>query len=232
MEPLTPSIISNVLEREFEVDRAAIADGSNSPPLDIMVVDIDLTTARTIENPYTIGFPFKSVFVRNATDSSVSIKLRPWSSDSLQGDITLKNNDSFLFGLSVARAFLSWGAQSGKTIQLIFSLRGEFRSGSQVSSTSGGVSISRGSAQSTSTFTFTAATATQIFSSNTTRKLGTWVNETGATVWIGPSTVTNSGSTKGVPVAPGQTLQWENSASLYGYSVAGSAVDQVKMEES
>lgn len=192
-----------------------------------------LDTAATETNPYKIGIPFDGVFVRDATDSLTTVKLSFHSSDSLQlqNAVDLKINDSFELPKPVGSGYLQWAAQAGKTLTLFVFLGGKFKSGSQLSLTAGGVSITEGSAFVTAQFSLTAATASVIFAVDTARKMGTWRNETSATVWVGTSVVSNTGSNKGIPVLNNEIVVWRNSAALYGYSVAG-ATDQSKMTES
>ena len=224
MEIMNQALARTILRDEFLKMKAEIFEDSTSNPFEVQVIDLTLTTARTPENPYRVGFPFKSVFVREATDGTVSVDLRPTTNDSFQSPVKLKLNDSLIMGRPVSEAFLSWSAQAGKTIQLVFFVTSEFRSGSQVSQNAGGVSISDGTAFVNAQLTLVAATALSVFASDSTRKKGTLQNTTGASIWVGASTVTNSGATIGIEVPSGGIFYWSNTAQLYAYSVGGGLV--------
>jgi hypothetical protein len=140
----------------------------------------------------------------------------------------MKLNDVFNSDQPVASSNFYWSAQSGKSITLVFFTSATFSSGSQIVSFSGGVNIADGSAFAQSQLALTAATATQIFAASATRKVGTFQNTSGASVWVGNSTTTSSGSTIGIEVRAGDSFQWRNSAALYGYSVAGGNISVIE----
>jgi hypothetical protein len=189
----------------------------------VVRLTLDLTTARTAQNPYPINFAFQSVRVETATDSSTNVLVSFGSPSLIQTDNYVKMivNDSLNMDDTINSANLVWSAQSGKSITLLFFLDIKFQSGSQISVNSGGVSINDGSAFSTALVTLLTATATQIFSSNTSRKTGTFVNDSTGTIWVGGSSVADSGANKGIPVLAGQSFVWRNTAALYGYHSAG-----------
>lgn len=221
------------LFQQFLKMSAEIRRASDQRPFQMQKVVIDLTTARTESNAYILSLPMRSIFVRDATDSIANVNLSMNDSDAqaVANAISLKINDSVDFGSQVSKIALTWEAQSGKSMTIYVFTEAAFRSGSQLSLSAGGVSINDGTSFTTTVVTLTAATASPLFASSSTRKIGIWRNDTGADVWLGPSTVTNSGSTKGFRVAAGETFQWRNTAALYAYSVGGSATE-VTMEES
>ena len=207
-------------QRAAEIRRNS--DGNN---VRILRMTLDLTTARTAQNPYPIGFAFSSVRVETATDSSTFVNISFGSPSVIQTDNYCKLiiNDAINLDDTINSANLVWTAQSGKSITLIFFLDTHFQSGSQLSLTAGGISVSEGSAFSTAVVSLTAATATQIFASNTSRKVSQFYNDSGASIWVGGSSVSSSGSNKGFEILPGEKFFWRNTAALYGYSVAGYA---------
>jgi hypothetical protein len=133
----------------------------------------------------------------------------------------MKQNDSFVLDEPISEMYLHWTAQPGRTITLAIFTSAQFNSGSQISVTGGGVSLVEGSSFTQSVQTLVAATALEIFPTDTTRKLGTFQNNTGSNVWVGPSTVTNAGASLGYQVAPGASFQWRNTSNIYAYSVLG-----------
>jgi hypothetical protein len=223
MTDLSREEATRIIGASQEQDRASVELGNSL--FDIKKIVLELDTARDQSNPFVIGFPFKSAFVRDATDQVVSVELYPNTTDLFQESAQLKINDSLVFPNQLARAYLTWDAQPGKTITLLLFTRGEFRSGSQLSLTGGGSAITEGSAVATSTSTLVAATATEIFAQLTTRKVGTFRNNSGASIWVGPAGVNNTpGANMGFEVLNGEVFTWKNTAALYGYSVAGCAL--------
>lgn len=213
-----------ILQSANDTLKARILTGINSSLFEVQKVVIDLTSARLETNPYEIKFPFKSFWVQDATDSNVSVSFKPGTVDQYQSAFEIQKNDSWSSDYPTTAAFLHWSAQSGKSITIIFFVSSEFKSGTQQTVTSGGVSITNGDAISTAVVTLAAATAAAAFAASTTRKRGLLQNNSGASIWIGPSTVTNSGATLGLEVQAGDTYAHNNASALYAYSVAGGDV--------
>lgn len=214
-----------ILDAAREIQRARIFEGSTQRPMTVQKLTLDLTTAVLETRPYKIGFPFKSIYVQTASDVYVSVDVKLQTSDSLQSSFPMKLNDSFINEFPISEAYLSWSAQSGKSITFIFFIESEYRSGSQISVTGGGVSINDGSTITGPTrVTLTAATAGIIAPADTLRKTATLYNDSGADIFIGDSTVTNAGATKGIPWPNGTLIYFRNTGVLYGYSVAGGNV--------
>lgn len=210
--------VARALLQEMKLQKEAeVFEGTTKSPFEIQAITLDLSTACLSTAPYRIGFPFRSLFVRNATDNSVSITVRPQTQDSFQSGVDLKLNDSLDFEIQQSGAYLSWAAQAGKSLTLIIFVNALFKSGSQVSQTAGGVAIIDGSSFTRTVTTLAAATATSVLSQDTTRKISNIQNNTGADLFVGDSTITASGATIGYTVAPGATFQWRNTAQLYAY---------------
>lgn len=191
-----------------------------NPEQEVMTLTLDLSQERRADNPLEVNFPFRSLFVRDATDADVEIQWRAASRATFQGVVPIQLNDSFVNPYRM-KGYFHWSAQAGKSITLIFFATIEFRPGSQISNTAGGVSISEGASMSHSVVTLAAATATEIVASSSTRKLATIQNNTGSDIWVGTSAVSNTGANLGIQVPAGATFQWRNTAALYGYSVLG-----------
>lgn len=216
---MTQEMARAILGQVQDAARARIFEGTTQQPQQIQKIVLDLTTARLETQPYQIKFPFRSFYVQDATDTIANIFVKPTTQDSVQSFFTVKKNDSWASDYPISSAFLHWDAQSGKSITLVFFSEAEFRSGSQISVTGGGVSIVEGSTYSQAALTFVAATQLQIFAADTTRKVGTFQNKTGASVWVGGAAVTNT--TAYYEVLNGADFIWKNTGILYGYSVAG-----------
>lgn len=214
-----------ILNLADQLRNAAIFEGTTQKPFEVQSVTINLSTARLNTDPYVIGFPFRSVYVSAASDVSATLNLIPQTRDSYQSSIPFKLNDSWSVDQPAAMGFLNWTAQTGKTITLHFFIDSEFRSGSQISQTGGGVSINDGSSFVTSRVSLTAATATSVLSTDTSRKQCNIQNNTGADVWFGNSSVSNTGANLGQRVAAGGIFTWRNTSALYAYSFAGGSGD-------
>lgn len=214
-----------ILNMADQIKKASIYEGTTQKPFEVQSVTINLDSARLFTDPYPISFPFKSVYVSAASDVSATLNLIPQTQDSYQSAIPFKLNDSWSVDNPIAKAFLNWTAQTGKTITLHFFIDSEFRSGSQISQTGGGVSINDGSSFTTSRVTLTAATATSVLATDSSRKQCNIQNNTGADVWFGNASVSNTGANLGQKVSAGGILTWRNTAALYAFSVAGGAGD-------
>lgn len=232
MEKLSPEVVDQILQRADELKRARIQNDIAQRPFQVQRLVLDLTSARLETDPLIISFPFRSIFVQDATDNGVSVNFRPTTTDSIQSYFGLKKNDSWNVDTAISRGYLHWSAQSGKTITLIFFTDAEFKSGSQISVNSGGVAISEGSvADATTRVTLAATTAAAIAPANADRNVCLLENATGADLYVsGANTVTDSGATRGIKIASGDYFEWRNTAALYGYSVAGGDVHYLEQE--
>ena len=92
--------------------------GTDQRPIIFQKITLALDTARTSSNPLKISFPFVSVFVREATDSTTEISLMPIDNglDRVDSALALRKNDTFDFQATVPGGQLFWAAQSGKSI--------------------------------------------------------------------------------------------------------------------
>jgi hypothetical protein len=226
---LTPEEVKLILQNADLIDRARIAEGGwDRPPL-VQILPLDLATARLETDPYRLGFPFKSIFVQDATDVYVEISVKLGSRDAQQSSFTMKQNDSFYNSFPITEAYLHWEAQPGKTAVLVIFTQSEFKSGSQISVTGGGVSIVEGSSVTGPTqAVLAAATAGIIAPADPLRKKATLQNKTGADLYLGGSTVTNAGATEGIKIPSDAIFYWLNTGALYGYSVAGGNVHRLE----
>lgn len=210
---------------------AELMESRDVRPNNFQKITLALDTAATSQNPYKIPIPFRSIFVGLATDPSVkvSLALHENSPMALDNAIPLALRDSYSSSKAIAVSYLTWTAQAGKTISLWLSVDGNITSGTQISQNAGGVSINSGSSATLNQKTLAAASGSLIFAVDTTRKQGTFINDSGADLWVGvASTVTNAGGTKGIKIADGGAFSWQNTAALYGYSVAGFTLSTIE----
>ena len=177
-----------------------------------------------VGNLYKVGFPFKSLFVKASTDTTTTVSIQPDTQDSYQSAVPLVLNDSLDLDSKISGAYLSWQSQPGKSITILFFVSAAFRSGSQLSLSGGGTSISEGSAFTGSQVTLAAAAATSVAIVNGLRKVLTLQNTSGASIWIGGAAVSNAGVNIGIEVVAGANFYWRNSAAFYAYSVGGGLI--------
>lgn len=212
---------ANILRDALANIAAEIYRDSTRSPFEVQTIELSLDSAREIGNAYKISNAFRSIFVRDATDPNVEVLLSPSTADSYQSPVPLRYNDSLDLGRQLSGAFITWKAQPGKKVTLLVFVSSFFRSGSQVSLTSGGVSVSDGNSAIDSCVSVTGTVVQQIFSNDTTRKKGTIQNRTGGSIYIGPlNTVSNAGATAGFELKPGDVFFWRNTAALYCYPTA------------
>lgn len=228
-EIMSPEEAAAIVKNATLIARANIADKISQRPFSVQVQTLTLTTAVLETNPYKISTSFKSLYIQDATDVYVSINVRFNSRDTVQGSFSMKKNDAITLDEPTNEAYLHWSAQSGKTITLVIFTDAAFQSGSQISVTGGGVSIVDGSTITGPTrVVLGAATAGIIAPANTLRKKCTLQNKTGASLYIGDSTVTGSGATEGIEIVDKGIIYWQNTGALYGFSTAGGNVHYVE----
>lgn len=206
-----------IVQADQRLDKAFIQDASSQNKNSIRKQVIDLTTAPT--NPLLVAFPFQSVYIMAASDTSATIDLKPISQDENNNYVSLYLKDSMAFNHSINKCYLNWAAQSGKTITLIFFVDAKFQTGSflnQVTSSLDGSSIND-----FSQVVLSSTTAAPI--NVTARNTITIQNQGPDECWIGGSGVSAvAGAEKGIKLIPGGIISYKNSAGVYG-AVLGSA---------
>lgn len=198
-------------------------------PVQVHTVVVDLGKSIDENAPMIVNFPYRSVFVAKATDATCEIYLRPITKEGSQPPFRFGMRDSWAVDYQIPRCFLHWPIQPGKSMELLFFADSEFRSGSQISLTSGGVSISEGMSVSNEVVTLAANTADIIAPQNFIRNVSTLQNRTGATLYIGGSGVKTNGADEGINIDNGQIFYWKNTGALYGISTGGGRV--IRMDE-
>lgn len=203
------------------IDQARIYEGGTQKPFGLQSIVLDLSADQLVTNPFKVSFPFKSLYIMDASDPNAYVYFKPETDNTYQSAVKLQLKDILNAGFPIAGGNFYWDAQSGKSITVIFSVEMEFRSGSQVQNTTGGVTLADGTGFTTTVTTLAAASATAALAQSFTRKVATIQNNSGASIWVGPSTVTNGSTTLGFEIGAGQSFQWRNSQALYAYSVLG-----------
>lgn len=223
-ELMTEDTAREILRSIADTREAQLFRNKTNSPFSVQKLVIPLTTARNENDPYKINIPFKSFYVQDATDVNTTVNVRVMSQDTYQSSFTVRKNDSFDADDMFDEIILDWSAQSGKTITIILFTSASFRSGSQISITGGGLVINEGTSFVDTNPTLSATTATLVFSQDSTRALGVIQNLTGASIWVGASTVVDTGANRGREVPAGDYFEWKNTAALYAYSVLGGSI--------
>lgn len=203
---------------------------------DIYSITQDLTTAVDEKAAIEINFPFKGFFIAKIyttatgaidTTSVVNIKLekKVVGSDSLE----CNHNFSYDSDAVYSRAFLWFAASAGKTVKIQFYKYGYVRSGTLYGASNTTAVLP--SAFPLSNPVLAATTALSLAAANSLRKRLTIQNNDAASVWIGPSTVTNAGATRGIEILSGGYMEILNTAQIYGYSVLGFAAGGLTVVE-
>lgn len=214
--------------RSINDERSAlIYNAAVNNPFQVQSYTLDLTTARDVSNPFIINFPFKCIAFKSATDLSTNVDVKFNSFDSGLSSVNFKDNDNLSSDVMFDSAYITHSAQSGKSIVVYIFVSSKFTSGSFLNS--GTVTVSNPTTLVGPTrVVLSAATATIIAPATTARRQATIQNKTGASLYVGDSTVTNSGATEGIEMVNGAVMYYANTAALYGYSVAGGNVNRLE----
>jgi len=215
---------ARLLRAATEVLSAGLKVNTYEPPQEVRVIRIELDTAQTIQQATArvdVGFPFKSYYVSDATDSSTQVKLYTNTRDSNQDGVSIRKKDSHNFEQQQAKAFLSWDAQAGKFIEITFFVSSSFQSGTQVSEVSS--TVDGNSITEFAPVTISSTAAALIDAS--TRNVINLVNEGPDDCYIGGSGVSAvSGSERGLLLAVGAERVYSNTAAIYGASLGSSVI--------
>lgn len=219
-----------LIERSRELSQASISVNKQDRGQSVYRIEIDLSKERDRMEPYKISFPFKTIVMEESSNPAAFVLVRPTTDEEHQSHFRLGYKDGYMVGETIPQAFLHWPAQPAKIV-LIAHTNAEFRSGSQVSLNAGGVSISEGSVlKQLAPVTLVATTPTKILDQNLFRKVATVINKTGADIWVGGPTVSNTGVAEGFPLKSGEYVSWKNTSELWGYSVPGGKIVIMEQE--
>lgn len=209
-------------------------------PGDLIVKTIDLegagglltgpaTASALYPDGLKIDFPFKSVYVADASDANAKIYFLPGTTQGnkslglQQPMIPLSLKDSHVQDFAAAQGLLVWPNQPGKSITLVFSINSETRSGSQVQLVAGGITVSNGSAIFNDVFgpagtsgSFPLTALDTILPANANRKV-TRFQVSGGDIRIGDSPT----ATTGLLLSDGDYYEHRNTGALKGFPVSG-----------
>lgn len=192
----------------------------------------------TVSNPYKLGFPITALRVEDATDTNTTIKvsLNGDSTQQLENYTVMRKNDVLKLDQNTSAVFLTWDAQSAKTITLIAYVDVMFESGTQLSTIAGGVNITTGSGMTPQTPVAVTDTATAILAADSSRKNAIIGNprNSGVDMWIsGTSGVTDeAGILPGILLEPGDYYEYQGQGAIYGICSTGNSLNATLQTES
>lgn len=223
-----------ILRDESDKKNAAIADSSNHRKLKIRKETIFLDNGYGPDygsNAYLVNYPFKGVFVKSASDgfTTATLAVDDDSSASIQSGFDLGINDKFNIGRFASKGFIVAPPQPGKKMTIWFIVDGDFTSGSQLSLTAGGVSVTTGTGMTPQPAVSVGASAVKLLSSDSTQKKATVTNLSGGTIYVSGTSavktaVGGAGTTIGIPIGVGQNMEWTNQGELWAISDSSSIV--------
>lgn len=201
---------------------------------EVQVITLQLGTAKDPNDPFPLG-SFTSCYVENATDNLTTFNLRINSKGAAAGQIPMFKKDVWNRDYPCAQAFLDWPQQVGKTATLILFRTSHFQSGSQLSSISGGSTLSDGSTYTRVRTSLTGAGAVPLFPADSTAIKRTAFNTLGYDLYVGESSFVDDGtagdSTIGLLWPNGTPLVSQNTGALYCYNPGATAKVTVLTEK-
>lgn len=217
------------ISRQNNSERAAqIREADIKNPFEIQKYVFDLTTAKDEFSPFNIGFPFKSISFEDGSDNGTYVEVKFNSNDSGGTKKKFQTNSGLSTDRMFSECFISWPAQSGKSITCYVYLTSKYVSGSLINS--GTVTTSNPSVLAGPTrVVLSAVTATIIVPADTTNRNAIVQNKTGADLYVGGSTIgAVGGVSEGLLVPVNGLYYHQNTAALYGWSVAGGNISYVR----
>lgn len=218
-----------IIDRLREPELAQVAIDKATRPVSILEIQIDFSKPVSELAPQRIGHAFKSMYFQNSDNPKNVILVKPSTTDAHQSAFELGYKDVWTVDRTLNDAFIYWPAGQTGTGKLILFTDSNFKSGSQLSLTAGGLSISEGSSAALSSVTLAAGVAAEIAPVNNFRKTRVIQNVSGGDIFVGPTNSVNATSVQGIKLADGGSINWRNSAALYAFSVAGGKI--VSLEE-
>lgn len=221
-------LLDQINEQENTRRAAYIKYANENAAFEVQTFVLDLSTARTENNPFVIGFPFKSIVFEEASDNTVSVNCKFNSNDAGVSVQKYKDNASVVTDRIFSKAFISHAAQSGKSIRVTVYLNAKYESGALINS--GTVNVTTPTTATLTNPALSATTATLLAASSASTKRVTVFNNDTETLFVGfANTITNSGATSGIPVPAGASIEFENQSAVWGYSVGGASVGQIQV---
>ncbi len=202
-----------------------IALDTDMRPRKQLRVVVPLDTARNEFDPLEINNPFSAYYVETATDDNAVVRMSLTSREAqnISQYTEIRRKDAARFSLPIRSAFLTWDAQAGKSMTIIFFLGLEFIPGTINTAITGGVSISDGTTLTSSAAATATTTAGLIAAADPDRVKLVISNLGSARVFLGSAAVTTDlGGFPGIPLDPGLSYFWISEAACYAVAASGS----------
>lgn len=218
MENVTKDQALQILRDFYRIDQASIQISQADTPYESAVITLDLSKSGfTRDNPFPISFPYKSIYVSDATDASAKCFLLPDTIDSFQGGILLQLKDSINFETKKAKSYLYWEAQAGKTITLTIFMSARFESGSNIVRST--VSLPSSFDENVEDIILATGTPQEILPADSGRASATIRNKSATSFYIGQGG--GLSTTNGIEVKAGAQVQIVNTGQLLVVGTAG-----------
>lgn len=217
-------------EQDFEEIQTSI----EFQDLGLQLYAVDLTNGYDRYNPFEISFPFKSLWVYNATDtvSTANLHLNSKQIPHILNGIPMVKNFAVSFPRTVGVAYLTATAQTSKYLYIIVLKDGTINPGVTLSQNAGGITINEGSSITTRVrtgLTLTTLTACELLPVNTSRNSETIQNHTGQVLWLGDANASDdTGNYPGIKFSPLDIYVHKNTAALYAYN-PGATISNAKV---
>lgn len=195
----------------------------------------------TISSEYPSGlrvnFPFKSVYVAEASDAQAKVHFIPGTTNApmntglTQDAVPMSLKDSLHLDRAQASALIVWPSQPGKWVTLVFAVNSKIWTGSQVQLVAGGVTVTNGSSIFSAPFGAMGSSAsfpvpasnTMLIPANANRKVVRF-RVSGGDIRVGDASTTLLPSPTGLLLEDGDYYEHRNTGPLYGLAAAGSPV--------
>jgi hypothetical protein len=204
---------------------APLEYGEGGPRIGVKTIALD---SDTIDKEYEIGGNVIWVPSASSLDATVEIKYQEERNDAIP-----IQQGSFIAGPSFSRLYISWSAQAGETITILYtkeSIKKPFRIENATADYTGVTISGIVDVKETDNSTLTSAadysipaTTTANFASALADQVGVYIGNLASnteTLRIGDA---STGATRGIELAPGETLFIPTAAALYGYNPGASA---------
>lgn len=236
LESLRPFVDLILKNRQVDA-RAAVEAGLIGREQPFLPIAVDLTNGYTEAAPFEFPtYPFSSLWVYDATDSTCSAKLVLNSKEkqNISNGLTIKKNVAYNSNKQIPVAYLTASAQASKTLYILLIKDGTIDPGTTLSTLAGGINITTGDSMTPGTPVAVTTAATQILAASSTRKNAVIGNPrtSGVDLWIsGSGAVTAEGAANpGILLEPGDYYEYHGQGAIYGITAAGNVSATVQTE--
>lgn len=227
--------IRNLIKTYDNQQIAEIRRSSDQRPRVSLRLQVDLSTARTVNNPYIVNAPFNSFYVESGLSAGVS-SVAPIANihfgDSTENynmgqSTTIDVKSTGYFDTTQKGCALTWAAQANASLVIVFFIGARFDPGRKIVTLSAPVSITGGANIFTATLgalgtsaslAVTNAAAVQLCPINLNRTAFNFF--TSQRIWVGDSAVAAS---RGTRVEPNSIFVHDNTGALWAIADAAAA---------